>query len=174
MIQNFLQAITVILILLYIPCVCYSDWKTSPRTFNFLYFLPLAVWGGFTTILYLSDSPVRNLWLMMLTLIMCCIILVPALLGGIGGGDFWFATFIMVFLQFNPFVTPRLFFPLDFFLVLIATMGCLPLVVYAYNLLEYQPPKTLYGKFFQFPDGIPFMIPISFAFLVALIMEMIL
>jgi hypothetical protein len=176
MIQNFPQIITLILILLYIPCVCYSDWKT--RTFEFMYFLPLAIWGLFTTVLYLEESPARNFWLMGLTLIMCVFFLIPALLPtwlkGWGGADFWFVSFILVFLQFNPFITPRLFFPLDFFLVLIAVMGCLPLAVYAYNWLEYHPPKTLYGKFFYFPDGMPFMLPISFAFLVTLILEMIL
>jgi len=172
MIQNFPQIITVILVLLYIPCVCYSDWKT--RTFNFIYFLPLAVWGIFTTILYLEESPARNFWLMGLTVVMCCIVLAVAIIRGIGGADFWFASFIMVFLQFNPFVTPRLFFPLDFFLVLLAVMGCLPLVIYAYNCLEYNPPKTFVGKLTYFPDGVPFVLPISFAFLTTLILEMLL
>jgi hypothetical protein len=172
MIQNFPQIITVILILLYIPCVCYSDWKT--RTFEFLYFLPLAIWGMFTTVLYLLDSPARNFWLMGLTLVMCGILFAAAIIGAIGGADFWFASFIMVFLQFNPFVVPRQFFALDFFMILIAVTGCLPLVIYAYNHLEYHPPKTFIGKFTCFPDGVPFMLPISFAFLTTLILEMLL
>ena len=172
MIQNFYQIITMMMILLYIPCVCYSDWKT--RTFNFLYFTPLAIWGGFTTVLYLLDSPARNFWLMGLTTIMCGILLAVALIGGIGGADFWFASFIMVFLQFNPFVIPRQFFPLDFFMVLIAVTGCLPLVIYAYNALEYHPPDTFIRKLTHFPEGVPFMLPISFAFLVTLIVEMVL
>jgi hypothetical protein len=172
MIQNFPQVITLILILLYIPCVCYSDWKT--RTFEFIYFLPLAIWGGFSTILYLLDAPSRNLLLMGITVVLCLVVLAAALLGGIGGADFWFISFIMVFLPFNPLVTPRQFFPLDFFLILIAVMGCLPLVVYAYNALEYHPPTTIWGRFFHFPDGMPFMIPISAAFLITITVEMLL
>ena len=172
MIQNFPQIITLILILLYIPCVCYSDWKT--RTFNFLYFLPLAIWGMFTTILYLVESPTRNFWLMGLTLIMCCILLATAIIGAIGGADFWFASFIMVFLQFNPLVVPRQFFALDFFWMLLLVTVCLPPIIYVYNLLEYHPPETFIGKLTHFPDGVPFMLPISFAFLVTLILEMIL
>ena len=172
MIQNFPQVITLIMILLYIPCVCYSDWKT--RTFNFIYFLPLIIWGMFTTILYLLVSPARNFWLMGLTTILCGIMLAAAIGGAIGGADFWFASFIMVFLQFNPLVTPRSFFALDFFWTLLLVTICLPIIIYGYNLLEYHPPKTFIGKLTHFPDGLPFMLPISFAFLATLIMEMIL
>jgi hypothetical protein len=172
MIHDILPIITVLLITLYIPCVCYSDWKT--RAFEFLYFAPLIVWGLFTTILYLLDSPIRNFWLMGLTLVMCGILLGVAIIGGIGGADFWFASFIMVFLQFNPFLSIRIFFPLDFFLVLLAVSGCLPLVTYAYNLLEYNAPKGFFERLFKFPGGMPFMLPISFAFLTTLILEMIL
>ena len=170
MIPSAFQFITVILITLYIPWVCYSDWKT--RTFNFAYFTPLIIWGIFTTYTYLIESPPRNFYLMGITICLCAILLIESLVfKAFGGADFFFASFIMIFVQYNPFVIPRSFFALDFFWTLMVITVTLPLVSYAYNLLEYHRPKTLLGMF-KFPDGMPFMIPISVAFLTTIILEM--
>lgn len=168
---NLLMTIVVGMILCYIPLVCWSDIKT--RTVPFLWFLPLIVVGTITEILYLLESPDRNFYLLGLTLVLCGILLAGAIKGAIGGADFWFASFIMVFVQYNPFRFPRIFFSLDFFWTLLLVTLFIPPIIYAYNLFEYEPPKTLVGKLTMYPRGVPFMVPISFAFVATLIMEMV-
>lgn len=161
----------VVMILCYIPLVCWSDIKT--RTVPFWWFVPLVVAGGITEAMYLMESPDRNLYLLGLTWVLCCILFLAACRGAIGGADFWFASFIMLFVQFNPFKFPRIFFALDFFWTLLLVTLFIPILIYAYNLFEYDPPKTFIGKLTHYPRGVPFMLPISFAFVATLAMELV-
>ena len=175
-----LEYIPVIAILCYIPFVCISDWKT--RHVNFLYFTPLIVACAPSFYNYVIESPARNYWLFGLTVILCCILLALAVVGAIGGADFWFASFIMLFVQYNPFVFPRVFFALDFFWTLLLITICLPIPIYFYNkahrndMFDDVTQKEGYGviaMFTKVPHGVPFMIPISFAFVATLVMEMV-
>jgi hypothetical protein len=167
---DILEYITVLTILFYIPAVCISDWKT--RTFEFLWFTPLIVIGGFSTLVYLIESPARNIWLLALSLVFCGVLFLLAVIKAIGGADFWFASFIILFVQYNPFVVPRSFFALDFFVVLMLTGIYLPVIIWAYN-YEKKIKLTFWKHFTTFPGGIPFMLPISFAFIITLFLEMI-
>jgi len=172
MITEFnLPIFTTLIILGYIPFVCYSDIKT--RTFEFNLWLPLILTGIANLIVYLAESPGRNFYLLGLSLVLCVVLLAFSYVGGIGGADFFFASFIMLFVQYNPFKFPRVFFALDFFWTLLLVTIALPIIIYAYNLFEYDPPKTIVGKLTHFPRGVPFMLVISFAFVATLIMELI-
>lgn len=170
--NEYLPILTTLLILCYIPIVCISDIRT--REFEFAYYIPLMFVGTANLYTYLLESPERNFYLLGLSIILCLVILGISLIGGIGGSDFFFATFIMLFVQYNPFKFPRVFFALDFFWTLLLTTVTLPIIIYAYNCFEYTPPDTLIGKFTHYPRGIPFMLVISFAFIATLVMEMIL
>jgi hypothetical protein len=167
-----LQAIVIIMILCYIPLVCYSDIKT--RTVKFVWYLPLIVIGTACLNAYLSDAPERNIYLLGLTVVLCLILLAASGLGAFGGSDFFFASFIMLFVQYNPFKSPRIFFALDFFWTLFIVMMFIPIILYAYNLFNPKSPTSFKGRLTYYPRGVPFMIPISFAFIATLIMEVLL
>lgn len=156
-------------ILLYIPFVCWSDWKT--RTFPFPVMLLLLV-NVIPLLHYLGESPERNYYLLALSLGLCVIALLLAVINAIGGADFLFISAILIFVQYNPFRFPRVFFPLDFFYTMLVTAAYLPVVVFLYNKWkgnEYPVVQMLT----KFPDGFPFMFPISFAFVVTLVLEIV-
>lgn len=167
--MDWIQYLLIAVILCYIPYACYSDIKT--RTVKLAYWVPLLIIGTATTTLYLADSPPVNFVLMGTSVILCGLLFVGSLFKALGGADFIFASCIMLFVQYNPFVYPREFFALDFFWTLLLVTICLPPIIYSYNLFEYNPPKTFIGKLTHFPRGIPFMLPISFAFIATLLME---
>jgi Flp pilus assembly protein protease CpaA len=175
----------VILILLAIPYFCWSDIRT--REVDPKYIALVALLSIPSLIMYLSESPDRNYYLFGLSIGLCIIPFIIALVGGIGGADFWFIMTIMIFVQYNPFKFPRVFFPLDFLWTLLVTMVYMVVILYAINLYHkrnkeeilheggitvHQTPYTLVEMFTKYPNGIPFMVPISFAFVATLVMEM--
>jgi hypothetical protein len=165
-----LVTLVVAMILCYIPLVCYFDVKV--RMFKLVWFLPLIITGVITLAMYVLESPDRNFYLLGLSIILCGVLFAISWIGGIGGADFFFASFIILFVQYNPLHFPRIFFALDFFWTLLLVTITLPIIIYFHNVLEYNPPKTLIGMFTYYPRGIPFMLPISFAFIATLLMEM--
>ena len=170
MIHPYYEYIPALLILLYIPFVCISDWKT--RTFNFLYFIPLIIINIPLLYIYLSESPMRNYLLMGLTILICLLVLALALYGAIGGGDFWLITLIMITVPYNPFITIRKYFPLDFFYTLMITACYIPVVIYFYH-VKRKDKLPLKEMLTSFPGQFPYMLPISFAFIATLVMEIV-
>ena len=168
--HSLIYYIPVLSILLYIPFVCYSDYRS--RSVPFLWYLPLILLNSLPLYLYFIESPPRNYWLFGLTIALCLILFWLAVLKAIGGGDFWFATFIMIFVPYNPFLPARTFFPLDFFWMLCLTAVYLPVITYIYNVWK-RNRYTFFGMLTRFPDGFPYIIPISFAFIATLFVEMI-
>ncbi len=182
-----LPYIPVLLILCAIPYFCWSDIKT--REVHPKYIAAIAFLSVPSLLLYLSESPERNYYLFALSIGLCLIPLILSTVGGIGGADFWFISVILVFVQYNPFHFPRVFFPLDFTYTLLIISVYTVLIIYLLNIyhkrnkteLLYeggvsveQTPYTFIEMFTKYPDGIPFMIPISVAFVATLIMEMVL
>jgi hypothetical protein len=171
--------LTLALILCYIPFVCVSDIRT--RTFNPLYLSPLAVVGLFSTAIYLLDNLAeRNIYLLGLTGVLCIVVLALAIAGVIGGADFIFASMIMIFMQYNPLVFPRVFFALDFFWTFMLFQVALAAGILAYNFVKNNPgnkegftkamwhmANTWPGKFSHAPN----LVVISAAFITTLIME---
>ena len=170
MIHPYYEYISALLILLYIPFICISDWKT--RTFNFLYFIPLIIVNIPLLYIYLSGSPMRNYLLMGLTLILCLVVFVMAVAGVIGGGDFWFITIILLTVPYNPFITIRKYFPLDFFYTLMIVACYIPIIIYLYHVRR-KDKLPLKEMLTSFPGHFPYMIPISFAFVATLAIEMV-
>lgn len=179
--MNFLLSfIPLIAILLYIPAVCISDWRT--RTFPAQWFIPLIAGCIPTTIAYLLESPERNYLLMELSLGLCLILFIMAYLKAIGGADFIFASIIIISMQFNPLKFPRVFFALDFFWTLVLVQILVVAGVLIYNMMNRMVPEnTSFSRLMwsmantwpgKFPHA-PNMLIISVAFLSTLIMEMV-
>lgn len=163
MLQLTLDSVPFFAVLLYIPFVCISDWRT--RRFNPLWFIPLICVCVPFLYEYLSTSPTRNFVLMGVTIFLCLIWLGLALIRAIGGGDFLFASLLMIFIQDYPFVVPRTWFPLDFFLITWLCACALPIVAYANN-FEHRKEYSLKWMLTHYPGGFPYMIVISIAFLI--------
>jgi Flp pilus assembly protein protease CpaA len=184
-----LDYLPVALILAYLPFMCWSDWKT--RTFNFSYLIPLIVVESLLLWRYLAESPARNYYLLGLSAAFCLIPLALAIFGIIGGGDFWLITIIMLFAQYNPFVTPRYWFSSDFFYILLLIICFLPIIVWFYNyragnlwggcvtfnpynqMMEPVNGYSFVEMLTRFPGGFPLMLPIALAFVLTLVVEVV-
>ena len=170
MIHPLIQYIPAILILLYIPFVCISDWRT--RTFNPFYYIPAVLVNIPLLYLYLVESPLRNYYLMGLTIMLCLLVFAIALTGIIGGGDFWFISLIMLTVPYNPFLEVRRFFPLDFLYTTLLVGIYVPLIVYLYHFYK-KDRLPIWKMLTVLSKEFPYMIPISFAFILTLAMEMV-
>lgn len=179
--MNLIPYLPTLCILALIPHICFSDIRT--RTVKTWVWIPVIISGIISLGLYLQESPERNLYLLGLSIALCIGIFAVAIIGGIGGADAIFASCIMLFIQYNPFHFPRVFFPLDFLWTLLMITITLPIWIYGYNLylgnlkgdeLTSTKPYTFIEMLTKFPRGVPFMIPISLAFIITLLMEVLL
>lgn len=178
---DFIPYIPIIMILAFIPYACYSDIRN--RTVSIYHMLAISLLSIPSLLIYLSESPERNYYLFAVSIALCAVLLVTAMIGGIGGADFWFASIIMLFVQYNPFTFPREYFPMDFMWNLLIVMAFIPIPVFLYNKIhrndkfdEVTNTKG-YGvieMFTRYPRGVPFIVPISIAFVSTLIMEVVL
>ena len=165
-----LDYIPAISILISLPYLCWCDWKT--RTIPFSWICGIVAINSPILYMYLLESPPRNYYLLGLSGVLCLLMLAMVLLGRIGGGDFFTASAIMMYVQYNPFRFPRVCFPMDFFwTMLVCIVLCLPLVM-LYNVRSGKK-LGVWKEMFDFPGGIPLVIPISVAFVSTLIMELI-
>ena len=165
-----------LLILAYIPFLCLCDVKT--RTVPWKYWTPLVIVNGFYLVKYLNESPERNFYLLGLSIALCLILLMMSYFGSFMGADWIFASIILMTIQYNPFKFPRVFFAMDFFLVLMLITCFVPIVIWAYNFREgnlwgdeviSKKPYTLKEMLTKYPRGFPFMLVISLAFVITLI-----
>lgn len=169
MMHPFIEYIPAILILLYIPFICISDWRT--RTFDPFLFLPAVLIDIPLLYLYLAESPMRNYYLFGLTIVLCIAVLIVALYSVIGGADFLFISLIMLTVPYNPFLEVRRFFPLDFLYTLLIVGIYIPLIIYLYHFIK-KDRLPIWKMLTVLPKEFPYMISISFAFVLTLAMEM--
>ena len=178
MTTSLLPIITAVVILLYIPLACYHDLRT--RTFPFEWWLPMVCIGGAYLLEYVTESPTRNIYLLGLTVIMIGILMGISVFRGLYGADVIFAALIMLFVQYNPFVFPRVFFALDFFWTLLLLTVCLPIPIFIWNKVhryDNYDTATLtegYGVIKMFTHverGFPYLLVISSAYVLTLAIE---
>lgn len=165
------EYIPLVVILAYIPYVCYMDWKY--REVPLRTWIPIVAINFIMLYQYLIESPARNYYLLALSCGLCIILLVLSAFKAIAGADVIFGSIILITFQYSPLVFPREFFPLDFFWNLCLTTVYLPVLIYFYNLRKGNK-YSIVNMFTKFPRGIPFMIPISFAFIATIIIEVLL
>lgn len=167
---SIFDMIPALCILAYIPFVCYSDLKH--RSVPVISWLPLIILSTLPLLSYLNASTERNWYFFEISLLLCGVLFCMALLKGISGADFIFASIIAIFVQTNPFHYPRVFFVIDFMVWLCVVAVFIPIIVWANNRLK----GNQYGviDMFRKIDGhFPWMFVISAAFIIALVMEMI-
>ena len=174
-----LPLITAVLILIYIPFVCFSDIRY--RSFDFRLWLPLILCGVAYLAEYLIESPARNIYFLGLTIVLIGVLFAISIFKGMYGADVIFASLIMLFVQYNPFIFPRVFFALDFFWMLLLLTCCLPIPIFIYNKwkgMDWDDINKEYGygiiKMFTHIDGgFPFLVIISLAYVLTLLIEVI-
>lgn len=169
--NRLVELVPVLTILCYIPFLCYMDIKSRRTPLS--WWAPLIIVGVPSLYIYLLESPLRNFHLLGLTVVLCAFMFLFAAAHIIGGADFIFASLIMLFVQSNPFVFPREFFALDFFWTLWLLACTLPIIVWGYNTYK-QNRYGLIDMFTKVPNHFPFMIVISAAFIITLVMEVLL
>ena len=160
MILNELAWIPAILILLYIPAVCYLDIKDREiphKTWLLLAMVNIPV----TTIMYLSgEYPLELLWL---SLAFVVLYFCGMKLRLYEGADFMFLMFISLFFVVNP-ISGRVLMPLAFFEFFLAVMVSLGIVLMVIRHGKRYDDIT--GELLKFP----LILPISAAFLLTLVL----
>lgn len=158
-----------IMIMMYIPFVCYSDLKS--RTVPLKWWLPLIIVGTPFLYFHMLQSFARNWYWFGISLMFCAVLLCMALLHIIGGADFIFASLITLFMQANPFKYPRIFFAVDFILFMFLLFAFVPIVVWVYNRVKDNKYGNL-DMFRKINGHFPMMLVISAAFFIELITEL--
>jgi len=179
MTTSVIPIVTALLILCYIPMVCYNDIKY--REFNFMLWIPLILCGSTYLAEYILESPTKNLYMLGFTFLLIGILLGISLFKGMYGADVFFATFIMLFVQYNPFIFPRVFFALDFFWTLLLLTCCLPIPIFIYNKwkrMDWDDINKEHGygvikMFTHIERGFPYLVIISLAYVLTLLIEVI-
>ena len=174
-----LPFITACMILLYIPAICGMD--ILYRRFDFKLFIPLIIVGIAYLAEYILESPINNLYLLGFTVLLIGILLGISLFKGMYGADVIFAALIMLFVQYNPFTFPRVFFAMDFFLTLMLLTCCLPIPIFIYNKwkrMDWDDINKEHGygvikMFTHIERGFPYLVIISLAYVLTLLIEVI-
>jgi Flp pilus assembly protein protease CpaA len=117
----------------------------------------------FVYILYTNGLPLTYF---MLSLVIIGIYLLLWGMNWIGGADAKFLSTIALITPITPFSYQP--FQISFYMWFTIVLGILPLVIYTYNYLK-REQKPIIRMFIEVPRGIPYMIPISTAFVIALI-----
>ena len=154
-------------VIFFLPLVCLLDshYREVP---NIIWEILIAVNIPALVILYTNGLPYSYLVLSVGLVGLYCLLWG---IKSIGGADAKFLSVIAIVTPITPFsYTP---FQLIFYFWLIMVFCSLPVVIYAYNRwIAYDTLHPDYGTmkymFTHYPGGIPYMIPISLAFLLAI------
>lgn len=159
--------INLVVILIYIPVLCYLDVRY--REVNPILWAPmLLICGGITAYLYLTGF--YPWYSLVISLVMCLIFHLVFRSGYIEGADYLFLCGISMFWVMTPVggyahgLMQLLFYP-----YLIAAMAITALLVFAYNLLK-GSRLDIVTMMSYYPGGVPFMLPISAAFVMSVVM----
>jgi len=150
----------ILALLIYIPIVCYKDWKYREIKHD--------VWialGGVCSPILLSlfITGEYQLWMLIISLVSIIIYFMSMKLHVIEGADFMYLMFISLFFIYNP-ISGHWFMALPFNIFLIATTFITGFIVMWSNLI------TGKGLSFEFKDGIPMMFPISAALILTAVL----
>lgn len=87
--------------------------------------------------------------------------------GWIGGADAKFLSVIALIAPISPFSYNP--FQITFYICLLIALGMVPFTIYIRNHILGNEQLTMKEKWSYWPRGIPYMIPISFAFVMAVL-----
>lgn len=164
---DLLLWINLITILLYIPVLCYLDVRY--REVNPILWAPMVCICGFITALFYFDGT-YPWYSLVVSLVMCLIFHLVFRSGYIEGADYLFLCGISLFWVMTPVngyahgLMQLLFYP-----YLIAAMTATALIIFAYNLIK-GSRLGIIAMMSYYPGGVPFMLPISAAFIMSVVM----
>lgn len=155
-------------IVLYIPLVCFLDMRD--RRVPFKYWLPLIfVNTPVVTLICFSGFPIVSL---LVPLALCLIYISMMKLGYIHGADAWFLIFIALFVVYDPPNLQPGLFQVGFYFNLLGILLITAFYVFLHN-MRAGNRYSLIKQFSEYPRGVPFMFPISIAFLLTLILDVV-
>lgn len=161
-----LLEIIVLTFLFYIPVLCYLDIRyreIDHRTWIGIFLIGTPI----TSYLYISGLyPLTSL---ILSVIMAAIFYYAYTRHYIEGADFMFLFWITMFWVVNPFPVPHGPMQIIFYLYLVVTMIITAGVVLAYNYAKGNR-WGLVEMMSCYPGGVPFILPISAAFILSVVM----
>lgn len=150
-------------VLLSLPIVCILDMKYREVP-NWIWVAMLipnipALW-----IMYTNGMPISYL---ALSLGLVGLYFIIWSKGWIGGADAKFLSVIALIIPISPFSYNP--FQITFYICLLIVLGMVPFIVYLRNHIKCHEQITMKEKWSYWPRGIPYMIPISFAFVLAVL-----
>jgi hypothetical protein len=150
---DFMAWVPIISLLIYVPIVCYLDWKV--REVEPIMWLGLVIVNLPITILFYLGG-LYLWWMFVISLIAITIYYAAMLMHYIEGADFMYIMFILLFFIYNP-ISGHWLMALPFSIFFAACTGIAGIWVLTYNLVKGN------GVSFEFDRGFPMMIPISAA-----------
>ena len=157
---EFLIWMPVITLLVYIPLVCWLDWKY--REIEPYWWIGLAVVNAPALfLLYLSGAYVW--WMFVLSIVAVAIYYGAMLLHYIEGADFMFIMFIMLFFIYNP-VSGHWLMALPFTIFFATCTGISGIWIGIWNTIRGK------GFVFDFNGHVPMMLPISAALILTVML----
>jgi len=162
--DNILILFPVISFLIYVPILCYLDIKE--REVEHWVWLPLVIPNAILLAYmhYINSYPWYSF---VISLIMCGIFFYCQKRELIGGADFIYLCCISLFFVVNPFPYPHGLMQIPFYIYIMIAMAVTALATLAYNYISGNR-WTVFEMMSRYPRGIPFMLPISVAFLLTL------
>jgi hypothetical protein len=160
MLLDFALAIPAITLLMYVPLVCVMDWKHRRVDHDW--------WTGLVLIngpLYISLCTTGTYFIeaQVISFVAAAMAFAAMKFHYIEGADFMFILFIVWFLQYNP-ISGHWFMALPFFWFLVATLVITAYIIALRNLVNGN------GLSFDYPRGIPLMLPISAALILTILL----
>ena len=156
--------------LLYIPVLCYLDLRyreVEPRYWWPLLIVCIPITGS----MYLSD---QYPWFsLLISIVMCGIFYAVFRFGYLEGADFLFLCFISAFWVVNPNPWPHGLMQVIFYIYLIVAMLITAGYIMVYNINRGYLVRSIPDMvrlFSDYPNGFPFMLPISLAFVLSVVL----
>ena len=150
---DFMLAVPAITLLLYIPLVCWLDWKY--REVEHSWWIGLLLING-PLMVTLILAGVYEWWMLVISLVAIVWYFAAMKLHYIEGADFMYCMWISLFLVYNP-ISGHWLMALPFSIFLTTTLIITGVVVMWWNFINNR------GMTFTFPRGVPLMLPISAA-----------
>jgi len=156
---EFLSWIPVITLLIYVPIVCYLDWKY--REVEPIYWLGLVLVNVPTMMILFVTT--YEWWMFVVSLVAVAIYYGLMLMHYIEGADFMYIMFILLFFVYNP-VSGHWLMALPFSIFFAACTGIAGMWILTYNLVKHQEIS------FDVPRHVPMMFVVSAALILTVML----
>lgn len=161
--DNPLPWITALTFLAYIPILCYLDWKHRDIQTHAIWIPLIFINSPFLWIGYLSG--IYPIYLIIPSAIGIIAWGILTAVGILPGGDFWFLSMVSIFMVINP-KSGQPFIEAFSLYLMIFTAAAFWYIILDNLIINKKPLKEC----LHIEKGLPFMIPISCAVIMALVM----